>query len=170
MADKGWHRKFEDPIPLSGGRNLVTLRDAAQYTSPACRKRKPSCQIGKSQCRRCCWCREGADRGHEGVEQKRFAVRDRWRAFASLWHEIARYDPPFHLDVSVGFLCRQAYRAKMKEHRKRLETLLLDADDFELIAKLAKLLPYHANVRTDAGDDRRFKGRQRCETRSSIRA
>ena len=29
----------------------------------------------------------------------------------------------------------------MEEHRKRLETLLLGADDLELIAKLAKLLP-----------------------------
>ena len=29
----------------------------------------------------------------------------------------------------------------MEEHRKRLETLLLDAEEFELIAKLAKLLP-----------------------------
>jgi hypothetical protein len=29
----------------------------------------------------------------------------------------------------------------MEEHRKRLETLLLGADDFDLIAKLAKLLP-----------------------------
>ena len=31
MADKGWQRKFEDPIPLPGGRKLVTLRDAADY-------------------------------------------------------------------------------------------------------------------------------------------
>ena len=29
----------------------------------------------------------------------------------------------------------------MEEHRKWLETLLLDAEEFELIAKLAKLLP-----------------------------
>ena len=29
----------------------------------------------------------------------------------------------------------------MEERKKRLETLLLDAEDFELIAKLAKLLP-----------------------------
>jgi hypothetical protein len=29
----------------------------------------------------------------------------------------------------------------MEEHRKRLETLLLGAEDFDLIAKLAKLLP-----------------------------
>ena len=27
----GWRRKFEDLIPLSGGRKLVTLRDAADY-------------------------------------------------------------------------------------------------------------------------------------------
>jgi hypothetical protein len=31
MADKGWQRKFEDPIPLPDGRKLVTLRDAADY-------------------------------------------------------------------------------------------------------------------------------------------
>ena len=27
----GWQSKFEDPIPLPDGRNLVTLRDAADY-------------------------------------------------------------------------------------------------------------------------------------------
>ena len=31
MADKGWQRRFDDPIPLPGGRQLVTLRDAALY-------------------------------------------------------------------------------------------------------------------------------------------
>ena len=31
MADNGWRRKFEDPIPLPDGRQLVTLRDAADY-------------------------------------------------------------------------------------------------------------------------------------------
>ena len=31
MADKGWQRKFEDPIPLPDGQNLFTLRDAADY-------------------------------------------------------------------------------------------------------------------------------------------
>jgi hypothetical protein len=31
MADTGWQRKFEDPIPLPDGRKLVTLRDAADY-------------------------------------------------------------------------------------------------------------------------------------------
>jgi hypothetical protein len=29
----------------------------------------------------------------------------------------------------------------MEEYRKRFETLLLDTEDFELIVKLAKLLP-----------------------------
>jgi hypothetical protein len=28
---KGWRRRFEDPIPLSRGRQLVTLKDAANY-------------------------------------------------------------------------------------------------------------------------------------------
>jgi hypothetical protein len=27
----GWSRKFEDPIPLPNGRQLVTLKDAADY-------------------------------------------------------------------------------------------------------------------------------------------
>ena len=31
MADKGWKREFEDPIPLPKGRQLVTLKDAADY-------------------------------------------------------------------------------------------------------------------------------------------
>src|SRR5271169_4138712 len=31
MADRGWKRPFEDPIPLPRGRQLVTLKDAADY-------------------------------------------------------------------------------------------------------------------------------------------
>jgi hypothetical protein len=31
MADNGWQRTFEDPISLPGGRELITLRDAADY-------------------------------------------------------------------------------------------------------------------------------------------
>jgi hypothetical protein len=31
MPDKGWSRKFDDPIPLPSGRQLVTLKDAATY-------------------------------------------------------------------------------------------------------------------------------------------
>jgi hypothetical protein len=30
-AERGWQRKFDDPIPLLDGRGLVTLRDAASY-------------------------------------------------------------------------------------------------------------------------------------------
>jgi hypothetical protein len=30
-ADRGWKRRFEDPIPLPRGRQLVTLRDAGNY-------------------------------------------------------------------------------------------------------------------------------------------
>jgi hypothetical protein len=31
VADRGWKRKFEDPILLPGGRQLVTLQDAGAY-------------------------------------------------------------------------------------------------------------------------------------------
>jgi hypothetical protein len=31
MPDKGWHRHFEDPIPLPRGRQLITLEDAGNY-------------------------------------------------------------------------------------------------------------------------------------------
>ena len=33
MADKGWQRVFDDPIPLPDGRTLVTLRDAGDYVT-----------------------------------------------------------------------------------------------------------------------------------------
>ena len=31
MPDKGWFRRFDDPIQLSRGRQLVTLEDAGKY-------------------------------------------------------------------------------------------------------------------------------------------
>jgi hypothetical protein len=31
MPDKGWQRRFDDPIPLPRGRQLVTLEEAAAY-------------------------------------------------------------------------------------------------------------------------------------------
>jgi hypothetical protein len=31
MHVDGWQRKFDDPIPLPRGRQLVTLKDAARY-------------------------------------------------------------------------------------------------------------------------------------------
>jgi hypothetical protein len=30
-ADKGWSRRFDEPIPLPRGRKLVTLKDAGNY-------------------------------------------------------------------------------------------------------------------------------------------
>jgi len=31
MPDKGWYRHFDDPIPLSRGRQFVTLEDASEF-------------------------------------------------------------------------------------------------------------------------------------------
>ena len=33
--DKGWQRRFDDPIPLPKGRQLVTLKDADRYIPKA---------------------------------------------------------------------------------------------------------------------------------------
>jgi hypothetical protein len=33
QPERGWHRAFDDPIPLPGGRRLITLRDAALYST-----------------------------------------------------------------------------------------------------------------------------------------
>ena len=34
----GWHREFDDPIELSDGRKLITLRDAASYITALAKK------------------------------------------------------------------------------------------------------------------------------------
>jgi hypothetical protein len=31
VADPGWKREFDDPIPLPRGRQLISLEDAARY-------------------------------------------------------------------------------------------------------------------------------------------
>ena len=33
MPDKGWQRRFNEPIPLPKGKKLVTLRDTALYVT-----------------------------------------------------------------------------------------------------------------------------------------
>jgi hypothetical protein len=33
VPDRGWRRPFDEPIPLAGGRELVTLKDAASYSN-----------------------------------------------------------------------------------------------------------------------------------------
>jgi hypothetical protein len=32
-ADRGWKRRFEEPIPLPRGRQLITLEDAGTYVT-----------------------------------------------------------------------------------------------------------------------------------------
>ena len=42
MAETGWSKLFEDPIPLPGGRQLVTLLNAGEYISVLPRKETQS--------------------------------------------------------------------------------------------------------------------------------
>ena len=37
--ERGWQRKFDDPIPLPDGRTLVTLRDAGDYIASLPKKK-----------------------------------------------------------------------------------------------------------------------------------
>ncbi len=46
MADKGWQREFEDPIPLPDAQTLITLRDAADYITSLPKKK---CDLPDSQ-------------------------------------------------------------------------------------------------------------------------
>ncbi|MFB9267511.1 hypothetical protein ACFFWD_30940 [Bradyrhizobium erythrophlei] len=51
MAERGWQRKFEDPIELPDGRVLVTLHDAATYITELPKKESaaPEWQIAISE-------------------------------------------------------------------------------------------------------------------------
>ena len=64
MADNGWQRKFEDPIPLPDGKKLVTLRDAADYITslpkkesdlPEWQARSRSLMLCSREAVRPCW-------------------------------------------------------------------------------------------------------------------
>jgi hypothetical protein len=46
MADSGWRRAFDDPIPLPGGRILHTLGDAGHYVAalPQATQQRPEWQ------------------------------------------------------------------------------------------------------------------------------
>jgi hypothetical protein len=58
----------------------------------------------------------------------------------------------------------------MEEHKKRLQTLLLGSEDFELIAKLAKLLPCHTDGRTVRAMTADLRADIAAKRRLSIRA
>jgi hypothetical protein len=49
-----WFRRFYDPIVLPDGRELLTLRDAAEYITH-CRKPSMMPPTGRSRWKRCCW-------------------------------------------------------------------------------------------------------------------
>jgi hypothetical protein len=45
-SPRGWSRKFDDPIPLPNGRQLITLEDAGTYIAklPKAEHKAPECQ------------------------------------------------------------------------------------------------------------------------------
>jgi hypothetical protein len=74
LADRGWTRQFNDPIPLPRGRQLVTFEDAGKYITKlpkaeheaaewqaAMDSLDPGRDVGRADDVR-------ADRRHEGIE------------------------------------------------------------------------------------------------------
>lgn len=51
MTTKGWQRRFQDPITLPDGRNLLTLRDAGEYIAalPAKTAQQPHWQTAAAE-------------------------------------------------------------------------------------------------------------------------
>jgi hypothetical protein len=46
LTERGWERAFDDPIPLSDGRKLITLHDAATFITklPMAEHDAPECR------------------------------------------------------------------------------------------------------------------------------
>jgi len=78
VADNGWQRKFEDPIPLPDGRKLITLRGSRRlHHQPAEEGIRPAGMANGDRGSDARVTRrsddDGADRGHEGTEPSRRA-------------------------------------------------------------------------------------------------
>jgi hypothetical protein len=50
LAERGWQREFDDPIPLLDGRTLVTLREAGDHIANL-PKRNRTCPNGRMRSR-----------------------------------------------------------------------------------------------------------------------
>jgi hypothetical protein len=63
VPDRGWKRRFDDPIPLPRGRRLVTLEDAGTYITklPKSEHTTPEWQAAM----------EGLDPGGDGTAGQR---------------------------------------------------------------------------------------------------
>jgi hypothetical protein len=67
MAD--WSREFDDPIPLPDGRQLVTLRDAADYAM-----KRPKSEQNSEDWQAAIGCLIGAAEGRDFVMHSRIGV------------------------------------------------------------------------------------------------
>jgi hypothetical protein len=69
MPDKGWQRRFDDPIPLPRGRQLVTLKDAAGYIM-----KLPKAEQNLEEWQTTTGCLIGAAEGRDFVMHARIGV------------------------------------------------------------------------------------------------
>ncbi len=69
LAPRAWFRPFEDPIPLPGGGQLVTLKDAADYIM-----KLPKTEQQLEEWQTAIHCLLGAAEGREPVLHSRIGV------------------------------------------------------------------------------------------------
>jgi hypothetical protein len=69
MRIDGWQRKFDDPIPLPRGRQLVTLRNAANYIT-----RLPKAEQNLPEWQTATRCLIGAAEGRDFLMHARIGV------------------------------------------------------------------------------------------------
>jgi hypothetical protein len=69
MAAKGWIKPFDDPIPLPRGRQLVTLKDAADYVM-----KLPKAEQGLAEWQTAVRCLIGAAEGRDFMMHARIGM------------------------------------------------------------------------------------------------
>ena len=69
MAERGWKRQFDDPIPLPSGRQLVTLKDAADYVM-----KLPKAEQGAREWQTAVRCLIGAAEGRDFMMHARIGM------------------------------------------------------------------------------------------------
>lgn len=89
--DKGWRRPFEDPIPLPRGRELVTLKDAADYIM-----KLPKAEQKLEEWQTAIRCLIGATEGRDFVMHARIGV------MKALNRNVERVFDPFRKDHHGG--------------------------------------------------------------------
>jgi hypothetical protein len=100
MPDKGWQRRFDDPIPLPRGRQLVTLKDAAGYIM-----KLPKAEQNLEEWQTTTGCLIGAAEGRDFVMLARIGVLRAQQLTESNRTSASNDQLPLELPRSISLSC-----------------------------------------------------------------